>query len=469
MMQKLGDVVDKMRLPKRSGAPRSHPAPEKDVCPLCHGLGFLSRDVPPDDPEYGTSVPCQCTLRRLESRRQDALLRMSDLGPLSRLTFDAFVAEGHAMDEGRRRSLRYAYDRCLAYAQDPKGWLLLRGGYGTGKTHLAAAIANHCVAHGRSALFVVVPDLLDYLRASFNPEQEETFDERFQSICDSPLLILDDLGTQSSTAWAREKLFQIFNHRYNAQLPTVVTTNCVLEDLDDRLRSRFLDQDLVEVVAINALDYRGGSAPKAAQISTLSAHGDMRFARFDPRTRELEPAVRQNLHEILVSAQEFAANPDGRWLVFQGTYGCGKTHLAAAIANQCSDEGHSVLFIVVPDLLDLLRATYSPDSAVSYDRRLDEIRGVELLVLDDLGTESATPWAREKLYQIFNHRYAAHLATVITTSERLDQLDPRLRSRMLDKSRCTVAEVQAPSYRGQEPAPSRAAPPPARPRKTIHR
>lgn len=458
-MEKLSDIIDRMGLP-RSPRRESEPTPDREgVCPLCHGLGFLSRDVPPDHPDFGTSVPCRCTLQREEEKRQESLLRMSDLGPLSRFTFDTFVPEGHAMDDARRHNLRHAFERCRQYAESPKGWLVLRGGYGCGKTHLVAAIANHRLMQGEPALFVVVPDLLDYLRSAYSPGSNEGFDERFQAICETRLLILDDLVTQSSTPWAREKLFQIFNYRYNAQLPTVVTTNCSLEDLDDRLRSRFLDQDLVEVVAITALDYRGGAASPSADISSLAAHADLTFDSFDLRQRELEPEARENLRDVFIMAREFAENPTG-WLVFRGTFGCGKTHLAAAIANSWADKGHNVVFVMVPDLLDLLRATFSPDSRVSYDKRLDEVRNAELLVLDDLGTESATPWAREKLYQIFNHRYAARLPTVITTSQALEQLDPRLYSRMLDKSRCIVAEIQAPMYRGRGAEPVR--PQPAR-------
>jgi DNA replication protein DnaC len=65
------------------------------------------------------------------------------------------------------------------------------------------------------------------------------------------------------------------------------------------------------------------------------------------------------------------------------------------------------------------------------------VKSAALLVLDDLGTESATAWAREKLYQLFNHRYNARLPTVITTAVPIEQLDPRLASRMLDGIRCT--------------------------------
>jgi len=122
--------------------------------------------------------------------------------------------------------------------------------------------------------------------------------------------------------------------------------------------------------------------------------------------------------------------------------------LAAAIANHVSNRGDSVLFIVVPDLLDHLRASFNPSSGVRYDKRFDEVKTAPLLILDDLGTESATAWAREKLYQLFNYRYSARLPTVITTVTPIDELDPRLASRMLDGSRCTFFILEVPSYRG---------------------
>ncbi len=135
---------------------------------------------------------------------------------------------------------------------------------------------------------------------------------------------------------------------------------------------------------------------------------------------------------------------------FIGTYGCGKTHLAAAIANyQLTVPGRSIpMFVVVPDLLDHLRATFSPTSPTTLDRLFEQVKSTPLLILDDLGTESATPWAREKLFQLLNYRYAARLPTVITTFSQVKELDERLASRMEDSSRCTVHGIIAPSYRG---------------------
>jgi DNA replication protein DnaC len=131
-----------------------------------------------------------------------------------------------------------------------------------------------------------------------------------------------------------------------------------------------------------------------------------------------------------------------------GGYGSGKTHLAAAIANYRAGLGDPPLFVMVPDLLDHLRATFSPNSNTTFDRRFDEIRTTPLLVLDDLGTQSMTPWVREKLYQLFNYRYNAELPTVITTADSMNEMDARIRSRLLDGKLCTVYVLNVPSYHG---------------------
>jgi DNA replication protein DnaC len=438
---------------------------EGDVCPICHGAGYLRLDVPPGHPDFGRLVPCKCKESEIERQRMEDLRRASNLGLLTRMTFGTFVPEGHGLNPQLQDNLRKAYKRTLEYAQRPQGWLILKGNYGCGKTHLAAAIANHQVEHGQPVLFVVVPDLLDHLRATFSPDSAITFDRRFETVRTAPLLILDDLGAQSSTPWAQEKLYQVLNHRYNAQLPTVITTNYELEDLDPRLRSRISELGWSSVVTILAPDYRGSSVVEQTELSSLGLHAEQTFERFDLREHEpaLNTAQRTNLRRALGIAQAYAQDPEG-WLVLTGGFGCGKTHLAAAIANHRVENGYPSLFVVVPDLLDHLRATFAPSSAVAFDRRFDEIRRTPLLILDDLGTHSATPWAREKLFQIFDYRYNARLPTVVTMNRDASS-DPRLATRLFDISRSHVYEITAPSYRVE----SRASGKGARRRKSTRR
>jgi len=377
------------------------------------------------------------------------LFSLSHLDELQGLTFETFQSRGRkGLGRQQADSLEWAFNQARQYAGRLNGWLLILGGYGCGKTHLAAAVANYAVGMGVPTLFLTVPDLLDTLRFSYDSD-DTTFEERFEEIRSAPLLVLDDFGTQNATGWAQEKLFQIVNYRYINKLPLVVTTNLALDDIEARIRSRLADPELVSMVRIAAPDYRRPTDDKGhPELSSLDLHARRTFASFDDRREEgLSPDELRSLERAFRAALEFSKKPHG-WLVFAGTYGCGKTHLAAAIANTLADQGSPPLFIMVPDLLDHLRATFSPSSGTTYDRRFDEIRSAPLLVLDDLGTQSMTPWVREKLYQLFNYRYNAELPTVITTADTVDEMDARIRSRMLDARLCTIHAITAPAYHG---------------------
>lgn len=422
---------------------------EKPPCPICGGMRFVTLDVPPGHPQFGRAIPCECQQEEIKARRLANLKAVSQLDALESQTFSRFRPEGLGLTETKQRNLKLAFDSCSQFAAEPEGWILLHGGYGCGKTHLAAAIANEQLAHGRPVIFITAPDLLDYLRATFSPGSPVGFDDRFQQIKSTPLLILDDFGAESSTPWAQEKLFQILNYRYNAHLPTVITTNYELEEIELRMRSRLVDPGLVRSIAIAAPDFRhSGADQERSGLSSLSIHYHQTFAAFDLRQSELPGAERENLQRAFELARTYAQKP-GDWLVLTGPHGCGKTHLAAAIANHWRNLG--VLFVSVPDLLDDLRATFSPTSTTSYSKRFRDVRATRYLVLDDLGVESATNWAREKMYQIFDYRYNARLPTVITTATAIEKLDTRLASRMLDPTHCTIFAIMATSYRGMAP------------------
>jgi len=427
--------------------------PGKPGCPICGGIGYLRYNVPVGDPNFGRVTPCVCMQGILQSQASERLYRFSNLQRLQHMTFESFSPHGRvALSPMAQKSLEQAYNLAFAFSQTRTGWLLLEGGFGCGKTHLAAAIANFSVDHGIPTLFLTVPDLLDWLRASFEGT-DERFSQRFDEIRQVPLLILDDFGTQNTTPWAQEKLFQLLDYRYLNDIPTVITTNLRLEEIEGRIRSRLSDSERVNRVRILAPDYRQPIKEYAStDLSSLYLHSRQTFASFSLRENEhLSPEESKGLRVALEHSRRMADSPAG-WLVLMGSFGCGKTHLAAAVANHREAQGFPSLFVVVPDFLDYLRSTFNPASPVSYDRMFEEIRSVNLLVLDDLGAQNATPWAREKLFQLLNHRYNAELATVITTSADLPEIDARVRTRLLDKRLCTICGITAPPFHGARPA-----------------
>jgi DNA replication protein DnaC len=413
-------------------------------------VGFLRADLPPGAPGFGQLEMCVCLRRDAAQQVRDRLYTLSRLDELKDLTFESFKPRGYkGLADKQAESLEHAANQARQYSQGLNGWLLLQGGFGCGKTHLAAAIANFAVSMGVPTLFLTVPDLLDTLRFSYDSD-ETTFERRFDEVRNARLLVLDDFGTQNATGWAQEKLFQIINYRYINRLPLVVTTNLDLDEIEPRIRSRLQDPALVTTVRINAPDYRRPMHDSShPELSSLHLLAGKTFESFEDRSdEELSADEIKSLQKTIKAARTFAEKPRG-WLMLTGTYGCGKTHLAAAIANQRAALGDPPLFVMVPDLLDHLRASFSPSSQVSYDRRFDEIRTAPLLVLDDLGAQSTTPWAKEKLHQLFNYRYNADLPTVITVaSGMIDGIDERLRVRLLDERICTVHYLKVPAYAG---------------------
>ena len=117
----------------------------------------------------------------------------------------------------------------------------------------------------------------------------------------------------------------------------------------------------------------------------------------------------------------------GGWLTLQGSYGTGKTHLAAAATNALVAAGKPAIFALVPDLLDGLRDQIRQDAFLE---TFDALKQTPGLILDDLGIQHATSWAEEKLCQLYDHRANWSLATLTTTNASIGELPPRIVARM---------------------------------------
>jgi DNA replication protein DnaC len=208
----------------------------------------------------GTLQPCPACAPLVERRRRLERYRRlrprvqaytQQTGRYRHQTFDTFEQlQGVA-------SVREAYVAARHFAQEPQGWLILYGSKGTGKSHLAAAVANYQETLPEAArpltMFFVVPALLELLRSGY---RRGDYNELLDLCLTCDLLILDDLGAEQETDWAAEKLFVILNHRYQAELPALIVTNCRLEDLDPRLYDRLCEDGFSERVAVVAPSYR---------------------------------------------------------------------------------------------------------------------------------------------------------------------------------------------------------------------
>ena len=415
------------------------------ICPICQGLGVVHPLLPSGKPDYSQVIACRCTQQESGKEHRLHLQRYSNLGSLARFTFARLEPQGRSGNKQNQEQYRRCYEAARAFAAEPQGWLILSGPSGCGKTHLAAAIVNERISSGCPAFYVTTPDLLDHLRSTYNPGSEIPYDEFFDKVRNAPLLVLDDLGIQTGTPWAKEKLDQLLTYRFNSELPTVIVTITPIEEMDERLHTRLTDSRLCQLYVLEGEP----SADGYSWGAEFELQKSMTFANFDRRRVNLPPEQRENLEAIYQTAFDFAKSPEG-WLILQGVNGCGKTHLAAAIVNYRYQAGQLALFIVVPEFLDHLRSTFNPESKGSYDQLFESVKTAPLLVLDDFGEQSTTPWAREKLYQVINYRYNAQLPTIVTTVLTLDedQMESRIASRLIDIKLSNFFHITAPDYRG---------------------
>jgi DNA replication protein DnaC len=119
-------------------------------------------------------------------------------------------------------------------------------------------MGNYRTRVGKPVIFVAYQDLSELFRSTSNRETDDRNTKLVQQVRNIEFLILDDLPSMAGTSgYFREKFFQIFNYRFDAQLPTVITTAAEEKELDPRIKSRIFYSDFCQVHVLKAPAYRG--------------------------------------------------------------------------------------------------------------------------------------------------------------------------------------------------------------------
>ncbi len=201
------------------------------VCAACGGSGWkiVERD--------GVSAAERCECAKLERGR--GLEARANIPPLyQNASFENF----NARDDQRLRSVVLDVSGFVReFPQPSKPGLLLIGGPGTGKTHVAVAALRRLIARGFEGVFFAYQDLLERISKGWDQAAGASDREAYRTALESEILLLDDLGAHRTNEWIEDTVTSIITYRCNHQKPLIATTNLPDPDAGDKLVERTND------------------------------------------------------------------------------------------------------------------------------------------------------------------------------------------------------------------------------------
>jgi DNA replication protein DnaC len=225
------------------------------TCPRCSGSGWVPL---PDDSLRVEPCGCQGDLRRRQRIAASSIPRRY----YPHCTLETFYDKKNPVLRSARNRAREFAD-AWPMTNEGRG-LLLMGGCGAGKTHLAVAVLVEIIHSGKPGrvLFCNFQDLIQDIQASFDADAAMGKSEILRPLLEADLLVLDELGSVKPTQFVQDLLYYVINSRYNTVRPTIFTTNAfddagadgqrLVDKIGDRLRSRLYE--MTEQILMKGVD-----------------------------------------------------------------------------------------------------------------------------------------------------------------------------------------------------------------------
>lgn len=228
-------------------------------CATCGDRRFVRREVAVDHPDFGKAIPCpDCSHKAIVEQVRGSLpelVREATFASTDKRGPDSQHPLADAAGARWRSALNDAYLMAAGLKREP--WLVLAGGYGVGKSHVAACFVNERLEHADlpTPVFVRAIDLFEEIRSGYGDDTARDIRARYKSL---PCLVIDDLGKERGTVDEKANLYDILDHRYEKRLETIVTTNGDVHDgaIADRLAD--IGTGVVRKHTLNHASYRSG-------------------------------------------------------------------------------------------------------------------------------------------------------------------------------------------------------------------
>lgn len=208
---------------------------------------------------------CDCSMIQAgkeaeQQKKQKYLNRIFNQSNVNASLRDATVNSYQPQNEYQVQAKNTAIEYVKTFSLDKPKSLILQGSYGTGKSHIAYAIAKAIKNEGYSVAFMHIPMLMERIKATYNRNASETTDELVQLLSSIDLLVLDDVGVEN-TEHTLNKLFSIVDNRVGKN--NIFTTNFSDKELNQNMNWQRINSRMKQnarTVRVLGEDFRGRDA-----------------------------------------------------------------------------------------------------------------------------------------------------------------------------------------------------------------
>lgn len=240
------NFVDKINLPDKELCKTTSKLKDSlcefNHCIDCKGLAFCKNEVKGYRYSYEVIndklnflyTPCKY---KENDEEQNKYSKNIELYNISSSLKNAKVKDIYTDDKSRIEIIIYINDYISSYFKDRKKGVYLTGNFGSGKTYLIAALFNELAKKDVRCAICYFPEFLRTLKESFKEMEEGlSYSDKFNYIKKVPLLLIDDIGAENLSTWARDEILgTLLQYRMEENLPTFFTSNLTLEELESHL------------------------------------------------------------------------------------------------------------------------------------------------------------------------------------------------------------------------------------------